>query len=69
MDELIELVAKKAGISESQAKKAVDTVVDFLNDRLPEPIGGHLDDYLEGNVSQDTISQVTKGLGGLLGKD
>lgn len=68
MDELVGMVAKKAGISESQAKKAVDTVMAFLNDRLPEPIGGHLDDYVEGNISQDTIDQVTKGLGGLLGK-
>ena len=68
MDELVDMVAKKAGISGSQAKKAVDTVIDFLNDKLPEPIGGHLDDYVEGNVSQDTVSQVTKGLGGLLGK-
>ena len=68
MDELVEMVVKKAGISESQAKKAVDTVIEFLNDRLPEPIGGNLDDYVEGNVSQDTMNQVTKGLGGLLGK-
>lgn len=68
MDELVGMVAKKAGISESQAKKAVDTVIGFLNDRLPAPIGGHLDDYVEGNISQDTIDQVTKGLGGLLGK-
>lgn len=68
MDELVDLVAGKAGISKSQAKKAVDTVIDFINDKLPEPIGGHLDEYLEGNVSQDSVSQVTKGLGGLLGK-
>ena len=68
MDELVDLVAKKAGISGTQAKKAVETVIGFMNERLPEPIGGHLDDYLEGNVSQDNISQVTKGLGGLLGK-
>ena len=39
MDELVKLVTEKAGISESQAKKAVATVIDFLNDRLPAPIG------------------------------
>jgi hypothetical protein len=67
VDELIDLVAKKAGISQTQARKAVNTVIDFLNDKLPPPIGGNLDDYVKGNVSQDTIDQITKGLGGLFG--
>jgi hypothetical protein len=67
VDELINLVAEKAGISKSQARKAVNTVVDFLNDKLPPPIGGNLDDYVKGNISQDTIDQITKGLGGLFG--
>ena len=69
MDELIELVAKKAGISKSQARKAAATVVDFLDDKLPPPIGGKLDDFVRGSVSQDTVSQLTESLGGLLGKD
>jgi hypothetical protein len=68
MDELVKMVAEKAGISESQAKKAVATVIDFMNDKLPPPIGGRLDDFLEGNASEDTMSQLTEGLGGLLGK-
>jgi hypothetical protein len=67
MDELVDMVAEKAGISKSQARKAVDTVIDFLNDKLPPPIGGKLDDYAKGNVSQDTLDQITKGLGGLFG--
>lgn len=67
MDELVNMVAEKAGISKSQARKAVNTVVDFLNDKLPPPIGGNLDDYVKGNVSKDTIDQITKGLGGLFG--
>jgi hypothetical protein len=67
MDELVEMVAEKAGISKSQARKAVATVIDFANDKLPPPIGGKLDDYLEGNVSEDTLAQITKGLGGLFG--
>jgi uncharacterized protein (DUF2267 family) len=68
MDELVKMVADKAGISESQAKKAVATVIEFMNDKLPPPIGGKLDDFLSGNASEDTMSQLTKGLGGLLGK-
>ncbi len=68
MDELVETVAEKAGISEAQAKKAVATVIDFLNDKLPPPIGGNLDDFVKGDVSKDTMNQLTKGLGGLFGK-
>ena len=62
MDELVELVVKKTGISEDMARKAVETVIDYLKDKLPDPIAGRLDDVLEGK-SGDLLS----GLGGLLG--
>ena len=45
-DELIGMVAQKAGISQDQAKKAVDTVWDFLDDKLPEPLAGQIDKVL-----------------------
>lgn len=67
MDELVNMVAEKAGISKPQARKAVNTVIEFLNDKLPPPIGGKLDDYVKGNVSKDTLDQLTKGLSGLFG--
>ena len=38
MDELVKLVVDKVGISEAQAKQAVEVVVGFLKDSLPEPI-------------------------------
>jgi uncharacterized protein (DUF2267 family) len=63
MDELVALVVKKTGISEEKARKAVETVLDFLKDKLPEPIAGRLDDVLEGGSTVDILS----GLGGLLG--
>jgi uncharacterized protein (DUF2267 family) len=63
MDELVALVVKKTGISEEKARKAVETVLDFLKDKLPEPIAGRLDDVLEGSSTGDILS----GLGGLLG--
>ena len=62
MEELVELVAKKTGISEEMARKAVDTVIGYLKEKLPEPIAGRVDDVLEGK-SGDLLS----GLGGLLG--
>ena len=36
MDELIKQVVQKAGVSEDQAKQAVETVLDFLKDKLPD---------------------------------
>ena len=64
MDELIELVSKKAGIPKQSAKVAVDTVVTFLKQKLPEPLSGQLDNLLTGSGTQDLL----KGLGDLLGK-
>ncbi len=63
MDELIKLVTSKASISEAEAKKAVETVLGFLKDKLPGPLASQIDNLLKGNVSD-----VTKGLGGLLKK-
>ncbi len=51
MEELIKMVVKKVGISEAQAKQAVETVLGFLKDKLPEPIAGQLDAALEGDMS------------------
>jgi uncharacterized protein (DUF2267 family) len=51
MDELVKMVAKKVGINEAQAKQAVETVLGFLKDKLPEPIAGQLEAVLEGDMS------------------
>ena len=64
MDELIQLVAQKTGLSEEMAKIAVDTVIDFLKDKLPGPAASQLDALLEGG----DVSGLLGGLGGLLGK-
>ena len=57
MDELIKTVVEKAGISESQAKTAIDVVVGQLKDKLPEPIAGQLESMLgwEGGGDDDTV--------------
>lgn len=46
MDELLELVQEKAGISADQAKKAVDTVMDFMKDKLPAPLASQVAKYM-----------------------
>jgi hypothetical protein len=70
MDELIKLVVEKAGISEAQAKQAVDTVLGFLKQQLPEPIAGQIDAVMKGDLSglSGLLGNVG-GLGGLFGKD
>ena len=67
MDELVKLVSKKTGLSEKMAKVAVDTIVKFIKDKLPAPIAGQVDQALGGAGSLGA-DDITKGLGGLLGK-
>ena len=50
MDELIQKVQQRAGIDESQASAAVNTVIDFLKERLPEPSADHVEDALSGEA-------------------
>jgi hypothetical protein len=62
MDELVKLVVEKTGIPEATALQAVETVIDYLKDKLPAPIAGRLDDVFEGGAGN-----MLGGLGGLLG--
>ena len=65
-DELVKLVSDKVGITEQQASQAVDIVVDYLGDRLPEPFAGQLDAVLKGGGGD--LGSMAGGLGGLLKK-
>lgn len=63
MDELVKLVSQKTGISEQQARTAVQTVIDFIKTKLPAPIGSQIDAVLSGSA----VGDVGKQLGGLFG--
>lgn len=63
MDELVKLVAQKTGLPEDTAKVAVQTVLDYLKQKLPAPISSQIDNALAGGGLD-----VAKGLGGLFGK-
>jgi uncharacterized protein (DUF2267 family) len=67
MDELIKLVSQKAGISNAQAKTAVETVMKFLKDNLPAPLDSQVEALLSGGDTLD-LGDVGKTLSGLLGK-
>jgi uncharacterized protein (DUF2267 family) len=63
MEEIVKLVAAKAGLPEDTARVAVETVIRFLKDKLPAPLGAQLDAVLGGEGGQAADL-----LGGLLGK-
>ena len=74
MDELVNLVVQKTGISQDDARKAVEVIVSELKSKLPAPIASHLDAFLAGGMSggMNTLAsdagEMLKGtLGGLFG--
>jgi hypothetical protein len=74
MDELINLVVQKTGISQDNARKAVEVIVNQLKSRLPGPIANHIDSFISGGASggmatlEAEAGEMLKGkLGGLFG--
>lgn len=67
MDSIVKLVAEKTGLSESQAKMAVDTVASYLKTKLPAGVGAQVDSFLQdGSGSAVGLADGVKdGLGGL----
>lgn len=69
MQDLIKMVTEKTGISESQAKSAVETVVSFLKDKMPGGLGSQVESFITGNAG--SIGNITDSIkdkvGGLLG--
>jgi hypothetical protein len=68
MDELVNLVVQKTGISQDDARKAVEVVVNALKSKLPQPVAGHLDLFLSGGLSGGTNAVVEEAAEKLKGK-
>jgi hypothetical protein len=64
MEELTNLVAQKTGISQEQARTAVETVLTHLKSHLPEPLANQLDSVVSGGG----LGEAAKKLGGLFCK-
>ena len=62
-DELVKLVAQKTGLSEDMAKTAVDTVLNFLKEKLPAPVAAEVDAVM----NMGGLGDISKSLGGLFG--
>ncbi len=63
MDQLVKMVQDKTGISEKDARTAVNTVVGYLKDKLPPQIAGQLDAVMAGK----DVSGMADKLGGMFG--
>ena len=68
MDELVKMVAKETGLPEAQAHKAAEAVIKFLKTKLPEPLAGQVDNFLEGDGTADAAQDLLKKGLGFLGK-
>ena len=66
MDELVQLVVEKTGLSEEKSRQAVETVVGYLKENLPEPLAGQVDKVLSGAGDVD-VEGLAQSLGGMLG--
>lgn len=63
MDELVKLVSQKAGINETQARAAAQTVIDFIKAKLPPQMAAQVDALITNPAAADAL----KNLGGLFG--
>jgi len=64
MEELIKQVSEKAGITEEQARTAVQTVADYLKERVPAPYSSYIDRFMSGGGRGGGFMG---GLGGMFG--
>jgi hypothetical protein len=59
--ELVRMVAERTGVSEEQARKAAETVIGYLKDKLPAPISSQLDTAASGGGTD--LGKMAEGLG------
>lgn len=69
IDELAQQIATRTGIPQAQAAQAAHAAIEFLDGRLPAPIGGNLKRMVEGGGAGGAggLDDVAGKLGGLFG--
>ncbi|MFQ3598643.1 MAG: hypothetical protein SNJ55_10190 [Chloroherpetonaceae bacterium] len=63
MQDLVKLLMEKANISEETAKLAIQVVAGFTKEKLPEPVGGMVQTFLQTGEMPD-LSNLAGNLGG-----
>lgn len=68
MDELKAQLMEKLGLDESASTQAIETVLGFVKDKLPDNVSGMLDSVMSGEGAGEGLMDAAKGkLGGMLG--
>jgi uncharacterized protein (DUF2267 family) len=57
MNELIQQLKSRVGLDDNKAHSAAQTVIDFLKQRLPASVTGHLDNAISGGKAQGSGSK------------
>ena len=69
MNEIIQRLVDKTGLSEDKARAAVDTVMGFLKEKLPAPIASQIDSVMSGGAGEGgEPAGVAEGLSGMFSK-
>lgn len=71
MEEIVQQVVLRTGISEDKARMAVQVVLTQLEKRLPGPLASQLRSHLSGGGGDPAgggLADLAKGLGGAFGK-
>ncbi len=69
MEDLVKMVSDKTGISESQAKTAVNMVVTYLKDKMPD-VGGQMESLMKDGAGSvgDLAGGLKDKMGNMFGK-
>jgi len=70
MNELIQRVIERTGLPEDKAMMAADTVLGFLKERLPGPVGAQIDNLMNSGGNGGTgagLAEKAAGMGSNLG--
>lgn len=75
IDELVQQISQRTGLAPDKAQQAAHAAIDFLDSRLPPPIGGQLRTMVggggaggEGGGGMPDLGKMAGGLGGMFGK-
>jgi hypothetical protein len=70
MNEIIQRLIDKTGMPEDKAATAVETVVDFLKEKLPSPVASQIDNLMSGGEGMASkLGGLGSSLGGMFGRN
>ncbi len=64
MNELVDMIVKKTGVSQQIAQQAANIVIDYLKKRLPSPIAGQIDSAMQGGGAMKGAEDMLNKFGG-----